>query len=384
MLIKKYLSLSSFYFFYCAILGSILPFFGVYLKANGYSTSLIALTSAILLASNIVAPNFWGWLSDKTGRRGKIIQLGNLLACFSFALLFWTQSYWSIIFVVATFSFCWQGLIAQFEVVTLTSIKGTAISYGRVRMWGSIGFVGAVSLLGLFFEQTSIHYFPHVTLCLFILLWISTLLIQDSTQQQEKQSSGGLLNTLKKPTMVLLLTAILFVNISHGIYYTFFSIYLEALGYSSGTIGALWTTAVVAEILMFIVINKLFKHLSWHFILLISLVMAIVRWASITFFADSLIVLMFSQTLHAFTFSAIHSIMMERIQVEFKPEHQGRGQAIYNSVCVSAGAALGAGIAGLTWDWSHSGTFGISTAFALVALFIAILSGLKMMQTQKI
>ena len=377
MLSKKYITLSSFYFFYCAILGAILPYFGVYLKDTGFSTSTIAITSAILLASNIVAPNFWGWLTDKLGHRIRVIQMGNLFACLSFTLLFWVDSYWSIILVVITFSFCWQGLIAQFEVITLEEIKNTTISYGRVRMWGSVGFVGAVSILGILFDRLSITYFPHVTLLLFFLLWLSTLLIHDSPQEKEHSLGSNLLDTLKKPAIILLLSAIFLVNVCHGIYYTFFSIHLEELGYSKSTIGILWTTAVIAEIVMFLVINTLFKYLSLHLILLISLFMAIVRWACIALFSDSLIVLVFSQTLHAFTFSAVHSVMIERIQIEFKPEHQGRGQAIYNSFCVSAGAAVGAVLAGWIWDWSHAGTFLVSTLIAILALFITFLSSLK-------
>lgn len=377
MLNKKYLSLSSFYFFYCAILGAVLPYFGVYLKDSGFSTSLIATSSAILLASNIVAPNFWGWLTDKLGKRARIIQIGNLLACLSFALLFWVESPWAVLFAVVVFSFCWQGLIAQFEVVTLEEIKDTTLTYGRIRMWGSVGFVGTVSALGLLFDQVSIGYFPHVTLLLFILLWVSTLNIQDTAFLKSAQLGSKLLDTLKKPSMLLVLVAIMFVNISHGIYYTFFSIYLEGLGYSTSVIGGLWTAAIVAEISMFLVINKLFQRLTLHTILLVSLFMGVVRWACLAFYSDSLVVLMFSQTLHAFTFSAVHSVMIEHIQREFKPEHQGKGQAIYNSFCVSAGAGIGAGLAGWLWDWSQSGTFMISTLIAIIALFFTFLSGLK-------
>ncbi|WP_448250210.1 MFS transporter [Thalassotalea agariperforans] len=382
MLNKLYLPLSSFYFFYCAVLGAVLPYFGVFLKENNFSTSLIALTSAILLASNIVAPNFWGWLTDKFGRRIRIIRLGNLLACLAFMLMFWVKAYWAIIVVVIAFSFCWQGLIAQFEVVTLEKIENTKMSYGKIRMWGSVGFVSSVSLLGVLFEQTSIDYFPHVTLMLFILLWLSTLLVDDADRKQEIVKPNPILETIKKPAIILLLAAITLVNVSHGIYYTFFSIYLEGLGYSTSIIGTLWTIAVVAEILMFLVINRLFKRYNRQTILLVSLFMALVRWGCIAFFSDSIWVLIFSQTLHAFTFSAIHSVMMERIKTDFKKEHQGRAQAIYNSVCVSAGAAIGAGVAGWLWDWSNAGTFMVSTGVAGLALLITWLSGLTFFKTK--
>lgn len=363
------------------MLGAILPYFGVFLKESHASTTLIAVTSAILLASNIIAPNFWGWLTDKMGNRITIIRTGNLLACFSFMLMLWASGFWSIVIIVTMFSFCWQGLIAQFEVVTLEKIKETDLSYGRIRMWGSIGFVTSVTLLGIVFEQTSINYFPHITLSLFILLWLSTYLVKDSNEKEVFNSSAKIIDTIKKPSVFLLLIAILLVNVSHGIYYTFFSIFLEELGFSTSIIGTLWTVAVVAEIGMFLIINRLFKRFSLHTILLVSLIMALIRWACIALFNESLITLIFSQTLHAFTFSAIHSVMMEKIKMEFKPEHQGKAQAIYNSFCISAGAAIGAGMAGWLWNWSHSGTFAISTGFAALAILVTLFNWLKYKNT---
>lgn len=371
MLTKIYIPLSIFYFFYCAVLGAILPYFGVYLKHNGFSTTLIATTSAILLASNIIAPNFWGWLTDKYGHRITIIRMGNLLACFSFLLMFWVTDYWAVIFTVGLFSFCWQGLIAQFEVVTLEQIEDTDISYGKIRLWGSIGFVSAVSILGVLFDYTSINYFLHATLLLFILLWLSTYLVKESIQPQISVKKVAILETIKKPKILLLLLAVTLVSVSHGIYYTFFSVYLEELGHSKSFIGTLWTIAVIAEVLMFLVINRLFKRFSVQSVFLTSLFMAFVRWCCIAFFSDSILVLMFSQALHAFSFSAIHSVMMERIRADFRPEHQGRAQAIYNSFCISAGAAIGAGASGLLWNWSNAGTFMVSAAVALIALFVA-------------
>ena len=67
-----YWRLSAFYFFYFAIFGSFLPFWSLYLKQIGFDANEIGELTALLVATKIIAPNLWGWLADKTGKRLKI------------------------------------------------------------------------------------------------------------------------------------------------------------------------------------------------------------------------------------------------------------------------------------------------------------------------
>ena len=83
-----YWRLSSFYFFYFALLGAWLPFWPLYLKANHYSAQQIGYLAGVIMATKIFAPNIWGWLADKYGRRLSVIRWGALSSCVVFSLLF--------------------------------------------------------------------------------------------------------------------------------------------------------------------------------------------------------------------------------------------------------------------------------------------------------
>jgi PPP family 3-phenylpropionic acid transporter len=72
--LRLYLRLSGFYLFYFAILGVLLPYWGLYLLALGFDPARIGELMAIPQATKMVAPNLWGWLADRTGRRMWVVR----------------------------------------------------------------------------------------------------------------------------------------------------------------------------------------------------------------------------------------------------------------------------------------------------------------------
>lgn len=100
-----YWRLSGFYFFYFAVVGALIPYWGIYLKSLGYSSQDVGVISAIILATRIIAPNFWGWLADRTQQRLRIIRVGSLLASIIFAGVMLDSRYWWLVLVVSCYTF---------------------------------------------------------------------------------------------------------------------------------------------------------------------------------------------------------------------------------------------------------------------------------------
>lgn len=100
-----YWRLSGFYFFYFAVVGALVPYWGLYVKSLGYSSQDVGVIGAIILATRIVAPNFWGWLADKSQRPLSIIRLGSLLAACMFAGVLVDQRYSWLVLVVSLYTF---------------------------------------------------------------------------------------------------------------------------------------------------------------------------------------------------------------------------------------------------------------------------------------
>ncbi|NMH61494.1 MFS transporter [Alteromonas sp. MYP5] len=366
-----YWRLSSFYFFNCAVLGAILPYWGLYMSSLSFAYAEIGIISAVLMASNIVAPYFWGWLCDHSGRRISIIRLGNFIAAVSFACLWMDDSFYTMVGLIFVCSFCWQGLNSQFEIITLNNLTGRVHVYSQIRLWGSVGFIAAVSALGWVFESQPLTYLPIIVLSLLLFMWVTTLLVGDRNASVRQQANTPITENIRNPLILGLIVSVTLIYLSHGTYYGFYSIYLAESGIDNSTIGMLWTLAVIAELICFAVMAKLFHRIGIRPLFLFSVVMTAVRWLGIGYLPESLVMLAACQLLHGLSFSVVHATVIELIRQHFGDHNQGRGQALYCSICVGLGQAVGVGLSGWLWDWSHAGTFYLSAAIALLAGAIA-------------
>ena len=91
-----YWRLSNFYLFYFASLGALLPYWGLYLKSEGFSALEIGELMALVMATKIISPNIWGWIADHTGKKMTIIRIGSLVSILCFAGVFWAEGYWEM------------------------------------------------------------------------------------------------------------------------------------------------------------------------------------------------------------------------------------------------------------------------------------------------
>ena len=344
-----YWRLSGFYLFYFASLGALLPYWSLYLKSLDFSITEIGQLMAILMATKIVAPNVWGWIADHTGQRMVIIRMASLLAVVSFAGVFAGHAFWWLVLVLVMFSFFWNATLPQFEANTMSHLGDEMHRYSGIRLWGSVGFILAVAGLGALLGRHSITVLPYVLLGLFVLIWLNSLCVPESAAGHLPLDQAPLRSVLQRPAVLCLLGVCFLAQASHGPYYTFFSLYLADIGYSTTIIGQLWALGVLSEIGVFLLMSKLLPRFGARKLLLLAMVLTTLRWLLTAFYADSLAIITFSQTLHAASFGLYHAVMIFLIHSLFTGAHQGRGQAIYSSLSFGAGGAAGSLVSGYLW-----------------------------------
>lgn len=366
-----YWRLSGFYFFYFALLGAYIPYWGLYLSASGFSALEIGYLTGMVMATKVVAPSLWGWLGDRSGRRLRIIRLGSLLAFLCFCGIFVSLDFAWLMLVVAAFSFFWNAVLPQFEVITLDHLASEYNRYSQVRVWGSVGFIGAVVGLGWLFDLIPVTGLPLVMGALLAGIWLCSLWVRDGKRAVRHSSAAGLGEVLRRNTVWAFLVACFLLQIAHGPYYTFFSLYLEGLQYNRTLIGQLWALGVVAEVLLFLGMHRILPRFGVRRIMLWSLGLAALRWLMIGFGATSLPVLLLAQCLHAASFGAFHAVSIELIRRSFPVGLAGQGQAIYSGISFGAGGAAGAVISGYLWDYDPQLTFVIASVASGLACLLA-------------
>ena len=367
-----YWRLSGFYWFYFATLGAFIPYFGLYLSDAGFNAIEIGQLMAIIMGTKIIAPYLWGWIADHRGNRLAIIRFGAIMALLGFTGIFFSLSFWWLFVVLMVFSFFWNAILPQFEALTFNHLAKNEHQYSWIRIWGSIGFVVAVTVMGLVFSSVSITHLPWFVWLLLAGIAISTFIISDHSGELHQASHQSLQHILKNKQVVALLLACLFVQASHGPYYTFYSIYTEAHGYAKSWIGVLWAIGVLSEVIAFALMPYLVKKFGLRTLLLFSLFSGSLRWLLIGFYIDNVYLTTFAQIFHASTFGIYHAVAIAYIHRYFKGRNQGKGQALYSSISFGLGGALGSLFGGYLWDSAGAGiTFTVSAVLSCIAFLIS-------------
>ncbi|MGH8380640.1 MFS transporter [Pseudomonas sp.] len=366
-----YWRLSSFYLFYFALLGSTAPFLALYFHHLGFSSARIGELVAIPMLMRCVAPNLWGWLGDRSGRRLLIVRLGALATLVSFSLIFFAKSYAWLALVMALHAFFWHAVLPQFEVITLAHLQGQTARYSQIRLWGSIGFILTVVGLGRLFDALSLDVYPLALVIIMAGIVLASLWVPNAQPSgQNEQTFGGFLRQLTRPGVAAFYVCVALMQLSHGPYYTFLTLHLEHLGYSRSVIGMLWALGVVAEVLMFLGMSWILARVSLRRVLMASFALAALRWLLLGNFAEYLAVLLFAQVLHAATFGSFHAAAIAFVQRSFGARQQGQGQALYAALA-GTGGALGALYSGYSWNLlGAASTFSIASVAALAAAVI--------------
>ncbi len=373
-----YWRLSNFYFFYFALLGAWLPFWPLFLQGEGFNAEQIGYLAGIMMATKIVAPSIWGWLSDVSQRRMMIIRWGAFLALLSFMVIFLERGFWWLALITAAFSFFWNAILAQFEVTTLAYLGGRYRRYSLIRLWGSIGFIVAVSGLGLFFDFYSVSYLPLVMVLLLIGIWVSSLLVAEKGKAEHDQNTGQTLKAvLKQPAVITFFIVCFLMQVSHGPYYTFFTVYLEDHGYSRTVSGLMWSLGVIAEVVLFLFMHRLLQRWSLRVIMLASLTLSALRWFMLAFWVENTSLLLIAQCLHAASFGSFHAYAVEVVRRAFAGGLAGQGMALYSSLSFGAGGAVGAVLSGWIWEFNPAYTFLMAAVACLLAIAIELKSTLE-------
>ncbi|WP_410474098.1 MFS transporter [Guyparkeria sp. TX1] len=342
------------YFAFFLGLGIYLPYFSPYLIEQGFAPDTVGALLAMVMAAKLVAPPLLGWAVDHSGRVivwliatalvSAVLAVGlALLAGIEAGLVGW-------MLLLVAFGFFWQPLLSQLDVAALRLTGPAPERYPALRAWGSIGFIVASVGLGALIDRIGLDAVPWLMAVALIALAVVLWRVPEPGVPRETSARPvSIRDRLREPAMLGFFAGSFLINLSHGVYYAFFSVHLADLGYSATAIGLLWALGVVAEIVLFFLLPGLRNRFAPLFLMLLAIALMALRWLLIGYQADVLGWLLFAQLLHAASFGMTHAVGIWVIDHQFPGRAHARGQAILSAASYGGGAALGLYLAGLLW-----------------------------------
>ena len=241
--------------------------------------------------------------------------------------------------------------------------------YGRVRLWGSLGFLVTVFVAGAWFQAFGMQHFPGWTVFSLAAVLLSAYWLPDLKEAVHSEHVHlPIWPVLRLKPVRWFFAAAFFHVLSHIGIYVFFSLYLDALGYSKTMIGVLWAVSVAVEIVWFFTQSRWLPRLPLTAWLVACSAAMVLRMALTTAWADVLWVLLLAQAIHALTFAAHHTACIALLSHHFPGRLRGRGQALYTVIAYGFPGVLGGLLGGvLSERWGLQSVFAASVLTSLVA-----------------
>ena len=349
--------LSIFYFFYFAIIGVYIIFMPKVLAMSGYSASDIGI---IFAAGPLVR-----FLLPFAFIRGLKINFKSFNIALIIMLFSATNFYFSLDnFYKLLFSNIGLGIglsiiLPYIEVISLSTIGKER--YGKIRLFGSVGFVLVALVLVKFLSSPEIAL-NYLLLCSFLTALVAFVIVKNShakrAKEEEVKNDIDLLHDWR------LWLGLILMQVSFGAFYNFFTIYETNFGVSLDMTIYLWSFGVFAEIIMLFFQGKLLRN-NLLLILQITTFASAIRWFLLYLFPQNLVILFFAQSIHALSFALFHSAAISYLYFTYK--HKALAQQFFSGITYGLGGFSGALLAGYIYEIYPRELFLSSTILALLA-----------------
>lgn len=372
---KQSISFALFFFAYYGYIGVFSPYASLYFSAKGMTAAEIGILMSLMQVMRIFGPNLWGWVADRQQQRVRVLRITALAASASFCGIFAGQTFTQFLIVMIAVNAFTSAQVPLSEALMLSEMQGDLTHYGRLRLWGSVGFIAAAVLAGPLLDRHGIRTMLWIALGLLLLVLGASMRMREPAGMHAAQQPQSALALLRRRDVAAFFISTFLMIAAHASLYVFYSLYLAQIGYSNTVIGLMWSLGVVVEIVFFFYQAPIFRRYGVRNLMLASLLIAIVRFLIIGMGAQSLMLLLLAQVLHAATFGAHHSASIATLQRWFSGPLQARGQALFTSISYGLGGTLGGLVLGECWDtFGPKSVYLMAAAFSLMAAVAAALS----------
>jgi len=344
-----------FYAAYFAAMGLILPFFPVYLDGRGLDAAMIGLMTGLLALAKVVAPPWIGHALDRQPhvRIHRFIMFASCMAAITALLISTVLNLYLLAAMIFIFGIFWAAVLPLTDGLSVSVSETNVADYGRLRAWGSMGFVITSLAGGFWLVGPNMATFPIMVAVLMLILAFAANGFPRLSPPIDSDSNH---EAFSKPFYLLLIIALI-MQISHGAYYGFFSLYLADAGFSGWQIGMYWGIGVIAEIILMWLWSRSLQQAAPPLVFSLCLLLAALRWLGIGLTTDALL-LVGLQLLHAATFAAFHVAAIAWVKRLAPAGRHSAAQGLYSAAGFGLGSTIGIMGCGLIAD-----SMGFSIAF---------------------
>jgi MFS transporter, PPP family, 3-phenylpropionic acid transporter len=327
--------------YFAGIFGAIgiqMPFLPVWLGAKGLDERTIGLMLAVAALTRVVAVPAAALAADRLGTLKGGLVLASLVAAAG-TIALGTAGHIAAMFLsfaIASAALSIMTPLADAYAIQGLSARGRA--YGPVRLWGSVAFIAgnlAAGVLADLMAPSGLIWPIAAAFCATAAAAMGLAPVASGPSEPAARSPSAA-KLVRMPAFLIVAAAASLVQGSHAVYYGFSSLDWTAAGLGGGSIGALWSIGVAAEIALFAASARLPAAAGPVALLLLGAAGAALRW-SVMAFDPPAALLPVLQCLHALSFGAAH---LGAVQYLARAAPSGLAASAQGFLAVANGAVM--------------------------------------------
>jgi len=324
--------------FYAALflpIGIYVPFMPNYLASKGMAAGEIGLLMGAFQLSRLIGNPLIARAADAWGEARRPLILLSLASLMGFALFLPIDGFAGLFLLCVALGLIFTALAPLADSIAVPAALAGGFDYGRIRLWGSLAFILAASLGGVFIEARG----PGLAIWLLLAGWILTLAAAFLLPRLARRPAGeaGMMSLLADRGFLLMLATSAAIQASHALLYAFGTIHWLAAGHTAGTVGWLWALSVISEVTLFWAAKPLLRHLPSPGLFVLGGAAATLRW-TLAALGTPLALLVLVQILHGLSFAATHLAAMTFLAHRTPPGLTATAQVLH---AIAVGAATG-------------------------------------------
>ena len=329
------LFLSAFYFFYFALVGVYVIFMPKALLDLGYNAVEVGIIYAAAPFMRFLLPFIFRHFVTLTPK----VYLAALIITFVATLLFWATVNHFMLYLIANLLFGGAMGVSLPYVETIALAILSKSRYGKVRLWGSLGFMAIALWLGrvLTVPFEALYYLSAMT---FLTMLFGTLLIKHDRTEHTSSLEDATFSLSKYWAFWI---SVFLMQVGFGGFYNFFTIYETSHGISLEMTSWMWSFGVICEIVMLYFQGPLLQRNLLNILQFATLVTA-GRWLILYLFPDSVTLTFASQSLHAVSFALYHTAAITYVFSLYTQKKLA--QQFFLGIAFGLGGSVGAVLSG--------------------------------------
>lgn len=350
---NQLLSLRMFMFFVSAIGSMVVSFLPIYFQHKGFSSSQIGWFLAIGPFVGLIAQPLWGYASDKYKTVKKVLFTCLVGFLLSVIWIFQIDSFIWIVTAGIFFFFFFSPVHPLADNLAKKQSQIHSVTFGSIRMWGSIGFAVVSLLSGFLLSEFGIGFLVIPITVFTVITCYLALLLSDTKASTKKVNYKDIGVFFKDPTLLVFFFLMALVLLTHRTSDSFISLYLYELGGNEMLVGWIWFIGVSSEALLFFLSAKWFRSSSPILYLIIASFLYCIRWV-LTAFAQDPTMLLMIQVLHGICFAIVFLGALEYLYNVIPEELQATGHMVFVGIAFGITGIIGSSIGGIIFE-NHGG-----------------------------